>query len=151
VSAIARTALSLSWVYSLQYVMRYSRGLQTSRHGATWLRFTGHGPHNSNIKREPGSSVSIVSDYGLDYRSFEVRFRAEAKDFSSTLCIQTGSGTHPASCTMDTGGPFPGGKRGQGVTLTTHPIYCRGREWVGATLPLSHASSWRVMQQQKYI
>jgi len=23
---------------------------------------------------------------------------------------------------MGTGGPFPGAKRGQGVTLTTHPI-----------------------------
>jgi hypothetical protein len=29
-----------------------------------------------------------------------------------------------------------GVKRGRGVTLTTHPIYCRGREWVGAILPL---------------
>jgi hypothetical protein len=33
-----------------------------------------------------------------------------AKDFSSILCVQTGSGAHPASCTMDTGGPFPGDK-----------------------------------------
>jgi len=31
-------------------------------------------------------------------------------DFSSVLCIQTGSGSHPASCTMGTGGPFPGAK-----------------------------------------
>jgi hypothetical protein len=35
---------------------------------------------------------------------------ATAKDFSSSLCVQTGSGTHPASCTMGTGGPFPGVK-----------------------------------------
>jgi hypothetical protein len=35
---------------------------------------------------------------------------AEAKDFSSDLCLQTGSGAHPASCTVGTGGPFPGGK-----------------------------------------
>jgi hypothetical protein len=28
----------------------------------------------------------------------------------SSLCVQTGSGAHPASCTMGTGGPFPGGK-----------------------------------------
>jgi hypothetical protein len=32
------------------------------------------------------------------------------KDFSSSLCVQTGSGAHSASCTMGTGGPFPGGK-----------------------------------------
>jgi hypothetical protein len=56
------------------------------------------------------SSGSIVSDYGLDDRAIEVRSPAGAKDFSSSLCIQTGSGVHPASCTMGTGGPFPGDK-----------------------------------------
>jgi hypothetical protein len=39
-----------------------------------------------------------------------VRFPAGSKDFSSILYVQTGSGAHPASCTMGTGGPFPGGK-----------------------------------------
>jgi hypothetical protein len=34
----------------------------------------------------------------------------DAEDFSSNLCVQTGSGAHPASCTMGTGGSFPGGK-----------------------------------------
>jgi hypothetical protein len=33
-----------------------------------------------------------------------------AKDFSSSLFVQTGSGAHPASCPMGTGGPFPGAK-----------------------------------------
>jgi hypothetical protein len=32
----------------------------------------------------------------------EVRSPAEAKDFSCSLCVQTGSEAHPASCTMDT-------------------------------------------------
>jgi hypothetical protein len=59
---------------------------------------------------EPGSSGSIVSGYGLDDREIEVRSPAEAKGFSSSLCVQTGSEAHPASCTMCTGGPFPGGK-----------------------------------------
>jgi hypothetical protein len=54
-------------------------------------------------KVEPGSSGSIVSDYG-------VRSPAGAEDFPSNLCVQTGSGAHPVSCTMGTGGPFPGGK-----------------------------------------
>jgi hypothetical protein len=45
-----------------------------------------------------------VSDYGLDNRAIGIRSPAEAKDFSSSLCVQTGSGAHPASCTMDTGG-----------------------------------------------
>jgi hypothetical protein len=59
---------------------------------------------------EPGSSVSIVSGYGLDDRAIEVRSPVEAKDLSSSLCVQTGSEVYPASCTMGTGGPFPGGK-----------------------------------------
>jgi hypothetical protein len=36
------------------------------------------------------------------------------KDFSSSLCVQTGSGAHPGSCTMGTGGPFPEAKARQG-------------------------------------
>jgi hypothetical protein len=51
-----------------------------------------------------------VSDYGLDDRAIEVRSPAEAKDFFSILCVQTGPGAHPTSCPMGTGGPFPGGK-----------------------------------------
>jgi hypothetical protein len=62
------------------------------------------------MRSKPGSSASIVSVNGLDDRAIEVRSLAEAKDFSSSLCVQTGSGAHPASCTMDTGGPFSGGK-----------------------------------------
>jgi hypothetical protein len=50
-----------------------------------------------------------VSDYGLDDRAIGVRSPAGAEDFSSNLCVQIGSGAHPA-CTMGTGGPFPGGK-----------------------------------------
>jgi hypothetical protein len=57
-----------------------------------------------------GSSGSIVSDYGLDDRAIEVRSPTGADDFSSSSCIQTGSGTHPASYPMGTGGSFPGGK-----------------------------------------
>jgi hypothetical protein len=54
--------------------------------------------------REPSSSVSIVSGYGLDDRAIEVRFPAEAEGY----CLQTCSGAHPVSCTVRTGGPFPG-------------------------------------------
>jgi hypothetical protein len=64
----------------------------------------------SYLFRSRVSSVSIVSDYGLDDRAIGVRSPAQAKDFSSSLCVQTGSGVHPASCTMGTRGPFPGGK-----------------------------------------
>jgi hypothetical protein len=73
-----------------------------------------------HVGRGRGSSVSIVSDYGPDDREIGVRSPAGAKDFSSSLCVQTGSGAHLASCTMGTGGPFPRAKCGRGVTLTTH-------------------------------
>jgi hypothetical protein len=79
------------------------------------------------FKGEQGSSVSAVSGYGLDGEG-QVRSPAEAKNFPSNLCVQTGSGVHPASCKMDTGGHFLGDKARRGVTLATHTIYCRGRE-----------------------
>jgi hypothetical protein len=66
--------------------------------------------------RNRGSSVSIVSDYGLDDRAIGVRSPAGVKDFSSNLCVQTGSEAHPASGVLS-----PGLKRGRGVTLTTPP------------------------------
>jgi hypothetical protein len=100
-----------------------------------------YGPHNSmsshdlystkhvyfpfvHLLDEPGSSVSIVSGYGLDDRTIEVQSPAGAKDFSSNLCVQTGSGAHPAFCTMFTGGPFPGAKvrPGRNADLSPHLV-----------------------------
>jgi hypothetical protein len=39
--------------------------------------------------------------------AIEIRSSAEAKSFSSSLCVQTGSGAHRACCTKDTVGPYP--------------------------------------------
>jgi hypothetical protein len=50
----------------------------------------------------------MVSDYGLDDRAIGVQSPAGAKDFSSSLCVQTSSGAHPASCPMGTGVLSPG-------------------------------------------
>jgi hypothetical protein len=66
--------------------------------------------------RGPGSSVGIATGYGLDGPVIESRWAAR---FSAP--VQTGSGAHPASCTMGSG-PFPGVKSGQGVTLTPHSL-----------------------------
>jgi hypothetical protein len=46
-----------------------------------------------------------MSDYGLDNRG---SIPAEAEDFSSSLCVHTGSVVHPASYPVSTGSPFPG-------------------------------------------
>jgi hypothetical protein len=51
----------------------------------------------------PGSSGSVVLGYGLGERAIEVRSPAEAKDFSYSLCVQTGSRSHAASCRVGTG------------------------------------------------
>jgi hypothetical protein len=68
------------------------------------------------------SSVSIVSGYGLDDRAIEVWSPAEAKDFSSNICVQTASEVvHIASCAMGTGSTSQGVKNGGGVTLSVHP------------------------------
>jgi hypothetical protein len=49
-------------------------------------------------------------NYGLDDWGSGVRFPAGAGNFSLFLRVQTGSGAHPASFPMDTGGSFSGGK-----------------------------------------
>jgi hypothetical protein len=50
-----------------------------------------------------------------------VRSPTETEDFSSSLCVQTGSGAHPASCPMGTGGPFPGSKARPGCDADHSP------------------------------
>jgi hypothetical protein len=58
----------------------------------------------------PGSSVGIATEYGLE--GPEIEFFAH---------VQTGPGTHPASCTMGTGF-FPGVNRpGRGVDHPPSP------------------------------
>jgi hypothetical protein len=57
-----------------------------------------------------GSSGTIVSGYGLKDRATRFDTQQRREDISSNLCVQTGSGAHPASCPMGTGGPFPGGE-----------------------------------------
>jgi hypothetical protein len=63
-----------------------------------------------------GSSVSIVTGYGLDGPGIESR--REARFFTF---LQTGLGSHTASCTMGTGS-FPWVKSSRGVTLNPHPL-----------------------------
>jgi hypothetical protein len=71
-------------------------------------RDSDHSPHL--VPRSWMSRSYTSSDYELDNRAIGVRSPAGAKDFSSNLCVQTGSEAHPASCTMGTGVLFPGGK-----------------------------------------
>jgi hypothetical protein len=70
---------------------------------------------------EPGSLVSIESGYGLDDQAIDVRSPAKEKNFSFIVCVQTGSGAHPASSTMGTGGPFPGAEARPGSAADQSP------------------------------
>jgi hypothetical protein len=47
-------------------------------------------------------SVQLLDDRGS--------IAGRGKDSSSSLCVHTGSGAHPACCPMGTGGPFPDGE-----------------------------------------
>jgi hypothetical protein len=62
-----------------------------------------------NSEGSRGSSGSIVSDYGLDDRAIGVRSPARAKDFSSSFCVQTGSGAPPSFLYNGYRGSFPRG------------------------------------------
>jgi hypothetical protein len=63
-----------------------------------------------NRKKSRDSSVGIVHGYGPDDRGSRVHFPAEAGNFSLHHRVQNGSGAHPASYPMRTGGSFPGGE-----------------------------------------
>jgi hypothetical protein len=94
-----------------------------------------------------GSSGSVVSDYGLEDRAIEVRSPTGAEDFSSSPCVQTGSGAHPASYPMGTGVLSPGVKRGRGVTLTTHPHLVPRLSMSRSYTSSPQAPPWRVAGQ----
>jgi hypothetical protein len=68
------------------------------------------------IRRWVAQSVQcLTTDWTTGFRS-----QTEAKDFSSSLCVQTSPEAHRASYPMGNGCPLPTLKRGRGVTLTTH-------------------------------
>jgi hypothetical protein len=71
--------------------------------------------------RSRGSSVSIVSGYGLVGQAIDVRSPADAR--------RLGVQAHPASCTMGTGGPFPGDKVRPGRDAD-HSLHLVPRAWM---------------------
>ena len=74
------------------------------------------------------SSVGAANRDGLDGPGIETRW---GRFFAPVL---SGSGTHPASCTMGTGF-FLRVKSGRGVTLTPHPLLVPW-SWKGRAIPL---------------
>jgi hypothetical protein len=72
------------------------------------------------VTAEVAQSVQcLTTDWTTGRTRFDPLQRQE--DFSSILCVQTGSGAQPASCTMGTGGLFPGAKARPGCDADHSP------------------------------
>ena len=87
-------------------------------HNNQCLDATLHSVLNPHIRWKwcgPGSSVDIATEL----RAGRSRIKSWwGREFPA---VQTGPGTHPASCKMGTGF-LPGVKCSRGVLLTTHPL-----------------------------
>jgi hypothetical protein len=64
----------------------------------------------TGITQSRDSSVDVATGYRLDDRVIGFRYPAGARNFSLRQYVQTGSGTHQASCPMGTGACFPESK-----------------------------------------
>ena len=93
------------------------------------------------LSRGPGSSVGIATGYGAG-RSGD-RIPVGARFFAT---VQTGSGAHPASCTMGTES-FLGVKSGRGVTLTPHLLLV---PWSRKSRAIPLLSLWAVRPVQSH-
>ena len=76
----------------------------------------------------PGSSVGIATKLRAGMSGIESRWE---RDFPP---VETGPGTHLASCKVGTGS-FQGVKCGRGVLLTTHPLLVP-RSWKSRAISL---------------
>jgi hypothetical protein len=80
-----------------------------------------------------------------------VRSPAEAKDYSSSLCVQNSSEAHPASYPMGTRGRSPKGKALLGVTLNgCNMLFCRYKSRRVAVSKHRTAINARVMYNNFY-
>jgi hypothetical protein len=83
----------------------YSDGVHTY---SRWVTYVLH--ISWALMESRDSSVGIALGYGSDDCGFRVRFPEGAGNFSFHLCVQTGSGAHPASYPMGTRGSSLGRK-----------------------------------------
>jgi hypothetical protein len=73
-------------------------------------------------------SVGIATGWTI-----RARFPAGARDFFFFHSVRTGSGAHPVSYPMGTGGSFPGGKAAEAWSRPLTSIQCRAQEWCSYT------------------
>jgi hypothetical protein len=102
------------------------------------------------MSRVAQSVQCLATDWTTGRWGFDPRQRR--KDFSSSLCVQTDSGAHPASCTMGIEGPFPDAKERPGREPDHSPPSSAEVENEWELYLLSpQAPSWRVVGQFKLI
>jgi hypothetical protein len=65
--------------------------------------------------------------------------------------VQTGSGVHPTSYKMGTGGSYPGVKRQGREADHSPPTSAEVKKMCGSIHPLPHTSSWHNAQGQLYL
>jgi hypothetical protein len=92
------------------------------------------------IHRSRNSSVSIVSDYGLDDRTIEARPLAEAKDFSCSRLIPDRLWGPPSLLSSGYRGFFLGGKA-QSELDADHSTPLVPRSWMSRSYNTSPPSS----------
>jgi hypothetical protein len=85
------------------------------------------------------NSVPLLSEYRLDDLATGVRSPAEAMDFSSSLCVQTSSETHPVAYPVGTGDPFPGVQSGRDADHSPHLVL---RSRMSTAYVFSPLSAW---------
>jgi hypothetical protein len=88
--------------------------------------------------------------YFCPYINFLIRFLAEARDFSLLHIVHTGSGAHPAFCTVGTGDCFLGVKQPERVAYHSPPSSAEVKNG-GAVHPLPHTCSGHNAELIKYI
>jgi hypothetical protein len=105
---------------------------------ATLLYIYIHIPHHTAPHPKiRDSSLGLVTCYGLNGS-----ISGRGKRYSLLHCVQSGSGDHPASYPMGTGGSFPGVKRLEREADHSHPSSAE-INYDGAIPPLPHTSSLR--------
>jgi hypothetical protein len=95
-----------------------------------------------------GISVGVVSDYRQDagIRSPEIQRHFPLLSVSRPALWPNKTPTQWVLGVLS-----PGVNSGQGVTLTIHPIKCRGEEWVGATYSLSLGACMMIAGQLYFL
>jgi hypothetical protein len=75
-----------------------------------WMTYSPRSCIASEVTNILGMGRFVRIRIRLEFRGTRFHPRQRQEDFSCSLCVQTRSEAQPASCTMGTGGPFPGGK-----------------------------------------